>query len=155
MMSCRIALVAGATSVLIAIASCSESLTAPSDAGASSEIVGIASITDGDTIEINGTSIRLSGFDSPERGSLCGSTNVYQRASLALSDFIGSQTVHCAPEWDRDGMGALSRPALLAALIWASTWWLKAGRAIGRALVTALVQTRKRVPAAPIAASGV
>lgn len=63
-----------------------------------SAIVGVATVTDGDTIEIHGTAIRLSGFDAPERGRTCGATNVYQRASLALSDYVGSQTVHCAPD---------------------------------------------------------
>lgn len=62
----------------------------------SGELVGVASVVDGDTIEIRGTRIRLSGFDTPERGSMCGQTNVYQAAALALSDFIGSRNVECA-----------------------------------------------------------
>jgi endonuclease YncB( thermonuclease family) len=53
-------------------------------------------VTDGDTIEIHGTSIRLSGFDAPEHGRRCGAVNVGQQSALALSDFIGSRTVHCA-----------------------------------------------------------
>lgn len=59
-------------------------------------IVGGASVIDGDTIEIRGTRIRLSGFDTPERGSMCGTTNAYQQAALALSDFIGRKNVECA-----------------------------------------------------------
>lgn len=58
-------------------------------------IAGTASVVDGDTIEIHGKRIRLNGFDTPERGSMCGSVNVYQKAALALSDFIGSKTVTC------------------------------------------------------------
>ncbi|MEJ0058462.1 MAG: thermonuclease family protein [Terricaulis sp.] len=61
------------------------------------EIVGIASVIDGDTIEVHDERIRLSGFDAPERGRRCaGGANAYQSASLALSDFIGRRTVHCA-----------------------------------------------------------
>lgn len=62
---------------------------------ADNPIAGTASVVDGDTIEIHGKRIRLNGFDTPERGSMCGSSNVYQKAALALSDFIGSRTVTC------------------------------------------------------------
>ena len=59
------------------------------------QLAGTASVIDGDTIEIHGERIRLSGFDAPERGARCGSVNVYQKASLALQDFIGERTVRC------------------------------------------------------------
>lgn len=99
-MNWRTALVVGSALALAgALASCSQPTQAETPSGSSlPEIAGVASVIDGDTIEIHGTHIRLSGFDSPESGSMCGSANVYQRASLALSDFIGSQTVHCAPD---------------------------------------------------------
>ena len=61
------------------------------------QIAGTASVVDGDTIEIHGQRIRLSGFDTPESGKRCGDTNVYQSASLALSDFISNRTVTCSP----------------------------------------------------------
>ncbi len=59
-------------------------------------VAGTASVIDGDTIEIHGNRIRLSGFDTPERGARCEGRNVYQAAALALSDFIGTQTVICS-----------------------------------------------------------
>lgn len=64
----------------------------------STDIVGVATVIDGDTIDIHGDRIRLSGIDAPERGRRCegGSINAYQRASLALSDVIGRSTVRCA-----------------------------------------------------------
>lgn len=64
----------------------------------STDIVGVATVIDGDTIDIHGDRIRLSGIDAPERGRRCegGSINAYQRASLALSDVIGHATVRCA-----------------------------------------------------------
>ncbi|MBU2605128.1 MAG: thermonuclease family protein [Alphaproteobacteria bacterium] len=59
------------------------------------QIIGVASVVDGDTIEIHGSRIRLSVFDAPERGKRCGNTNVYQKAALYLSDQIGAKTVTC------------------------------------------------------------
>jgi endonuclease YncB( thermonuclease family) len=58
-----------------------------------SRLSGVASVVDGDTIDIHDQRIRLSGFDAPERGRRCGKTNVYQKASLYLSDYIQQQTV--------------------------------------------------------------
>lgn len=56
----------------------------------------MATVTDGDTIEIHGRAVRLDGIDAPERGKRCGSVNVYQRASLALSDVTARNSVRCA-----------------------------------------------------------
>ena len=72
-----------------------EPVPATSPSARSAQIIGAASVVDGDTIEIHGKRIRLSGFDAPERGKRCGATNVYQKAALYLSDQIGTKTVTC------------------------------------------------------------
>lgn len=75
-------------------ASCTSENAAAEDPTPKS-VLGVASVIDGDTIEVRGDRIRLSGFDTPERGTICGTVNVYQKAALALSDFIGSLNVDC------------------------------------------------------------
>lgn len=65
-------------------------------------IIGRASVIDGDTIEIHGTRIRLSGVDAPESHQTCTDTQGQpwlcgQKAALALSDLIGEKTVRCIP----------------------------------------------------------
>jgi|CXWL01.1.fsa_nt_gi endonuclease YncB( thermonuclease family) len=70
----------------------------------SQTISGVASVVDGDTIEIHGERIRLSGFDAPESGARCGRSNVYNLAANALADRIGSSTVTCTAT-GRDAYG--------------------------------------------------
>jgi endonuclease YncB( thermonuclease family) len=87
------------TTFCILLAACGQMNAEPEPATStnarSDQIIGVASVVDGDTIEIHGKRIRLSGFDSPERGKRCGDTNVYQKAALYLSDQIGTKTVTC------------------------------------------------------------
>ena len=87
--------------LIFALASC------PAASAQKSSPAGTASVIDGDTIEIHGERIRLNGFDAPERGKKCGSVNVYQRASLALSDFIGRSTVKCESTGEKDNYNRL------------------------------------------------
>jgi endonuclease YncB( thermonuclease family) len=72
------------------------------------DLIGRASVIDGDTIEIHGQRIRIWGIDAPESRQLChvqgNPWRCGQRAALALSDWIGHQTVACA-ERDRDRYG--------------------------------------------------
>tara|TARA_R110000824_G_scaffold182979_4_gene363979 strand:- start:152 stop:649 length:498 start_codon:yes stop_codon:yes gene_type:complete len=65
------------------------------------DLVGRASVIDGDTIEIHGQRIRLHGIDAPESRQLCRKDGQEyrcgQQASLALADKIGVRPVTCEP----------------------------------------------------------
>jgi endonuclease YncB( thermonuclease family) len=65
---------------------------------AAQTITGVASVTDGDSLEIRGQRIRLHGIDAPESRQLCqrpngGAWRCGQQASLVLADQIGRRAV--------------------------------------------------------------
>ncbi len=65
-------------------------------------IRGLASVIDGDTVEIHDIRIRLHGIDAPESGQSCIDPQgkpwrCGQQAALALSNRIGRGTVDCVP----------------------------------------------------------
>ena len=66
-----------------------------------SDLVGRASVIDGDTLEIRGERIRIEGIDAPESRQTCHDrataeeVRCGQRAALWLSDLIGARTVTC------------------------------------------------------------
>lgn len=73
------------------------------------DLQGVASVIDGDTIEIHGALLRLNGIEAPESGQLCRDANgapwrCGQQAALALSDRIGRQVVSCQ-QTDTDRYG--------------------------------------------------
>jgi endonuclease YncB( thermonuclease family) len=74
------------------------------------DIIGTASVIDGDTIEIHGQRIRFHGIDAPESGQSCKADGVEwrcgQKASLTLADFIGPSPVTCQ-EQDVDRYGRI------------------------------------------------
>lgn len=102
-------------------------------------LTGLASVIDGDTIEIRGERIRLAGIDAPEMGQFCespqGQIRAGQRAALGLADQIDGRTVTCEgterDRWGRliadckvggaQGAGgvSLSRSMVEAGLAWA------------------------------------
>ncbi len=74
-----------------------------------SGLTGVASVIDGDTIELHGTRIRLNGIDAPESRQLCQDTKgkewrCGQKAALALADQIARKTVNCQ-QTDTDRYG--------------------------------------------------
>ena len=58
-------------------------------------VIGIASVIDGDSIEIHGGRYRLWGIDAPESGQFCGQERMGQKSANALSDIIAGRTLHC------------------------------------------------------------
>jgi endonuclease YncB( thermonuclease family) len=74
------------------------------------QIAGVASVIDGDTIEIHGQRIRLNGIDAPESRQLCRDAQGEEypcgrRAAEALDSFLAtSRPVQCTfVSWDRYG----------------------------------------------------
>jgi hypothetical protein len=68
----------------------------------SADMVGQASIVDGDTLEIHGSRIRLWGIDAPESGQLCRGDDSLQyrcgaKAANDLDAFIAGRPVSCLP----------------------------------------------------------
>jgi endonuclease YncB( thermonuclease family) len=66
------------------------------------DLIGQASIIDGDTLEIHGTRIRLWGIDAPESTQLCPSDDslLYRCGAKAANDlaaFIAKRPVSCTP----------------------------------------------------------
>jgi endonuclease YncB( thermonuclease family) len=69
---------------------------------AKEEIVGRASVIDGDTIEVRGVRIRMQGIDAPESSQTCERDGqpyrCGQQAANHLDGLVGGQTVRCLEE---------------------------------------------------------
>lgn len=70
------------------------SLTHPAQA---ESVTGLATVIDGDTLDIHGRRIRLHGIDAPESSQTCGNPlwRCGQRSALALDALIARRTVSC------------------------------------------------------------
>ncbi len=84
-------------------------LTWPMAGLAQQAIAGVASVIDGDTIEIHGTRIRLHGIDAPESRQECLLADrtpwrCGQQSAFALAERIGRAAIRCQPR-DRDRYG--------------------------------------------------
>ena len=127
--------------VAFAIAMCSQFANAQEP-----DLVGVASVIDGDTIEIHGRRVRLDGIDAPESGARCGRTNIYREAANALAAQISERTLHCAITGYPTGTAARLYAAASVEKTSTIGWSARAGRAIGHAIVEVgtLWPSRKR-----------
>lgn len=73
-------------------------------------IAGVASVIDGDTIEVHGQRIRFNGIDAPESSQYCDDARGFEypcgrRSAEALDGFLGaSKPIHCSfVTWDHYG----------------------------------------------------
>lgn len=72
------------------------------EVAASADLIGQASVIDGDTLEIHGRPIRLWGIDAPERSQLCRGADSLQyrcgaKTANDLDALIARRPVTCAP----------------------------------------------------------
>jgi len=101
--------------------------------GKLTHIVGAASVTDGDTIKIDGVRIRVHGIDAPESRQLCRMPDQTQwpcgrYATEALADLIGTSIVTCLQR-DRDKYGRVVATCLVAQTD-LGAWMVKNGMAL-------------------------
>jgi endonuclease YncB( thermonuclease family) len=66
-------------------------------ASAQTDLIGRASIIDGDTLEIHGARIRLWGIDASESDQLCPAVSLRSESWNHLAAFIGGRLTTCAP----------------------------------------------------------
>jgi endonuclease YncB( thermonuclease family) len=96
-------------------------------------IEGVAQVLDGDTIQIGTTRIRLYGIDAFEAEQMCNNVDDQSygcggRATRALSERIGRQTVSCVPK----GSDAFARPLAVCRVNATdlSSWMVRSGHAL-------------------------
>lgn len=109
-------------------------LAFPALAGSSAEdpFAGVASVIDGDTIEIHGTKIRFNGVDAPEARQLCSRDGKPWRcgadAANALDTFLNKQTVTCSRKGKDRYKRVVGRCQVAGADV--NTWMVRNGWAV-------------------------
>ena len=120
------------------------------------DMIGRASVIDGDTIDIRGQRIRLHGIDASESGQACSRADgtpwpCGRQAALALSDFLGARTVRCASNGKKsyDRLVAVCKVGDIDVASWlAMEGWAMAARRYSSAYVDderAARQARRRI----------
>jgi len=108
------------------------------DSAVVSEIVGVAIVSDGDTIRIGSRHVRFDGIDAPVQGSMCGDVNVYRAAGNALRDVTRRGEVRCRISDQPDSKGRdmaicrvrdINLNEYMVAQGWARDWPLHSGGA--------------------------
>ena len=69
---------------------------ADAESAIASEIVGVATISSGDTIRVGPRRIRFDGIETPRPRAMCGEVNAQREATDALRMMIRSDEVRCA-----------------------------------------------------------
>lgn len=69
---------------------------ADAEAALASEIVGVATISSGDTIRVGPRRIRFDGIATPRPRAMCGDVNAQREATNALRMIVRSEEVRCA-----------------------------------------------------------
>jgi endonuclease YncB( thermonuclease family) len=75
------------------------------DSNVVSELAGIATVRDGDTIRIGDRRVRFDGVLAPERRTMCGEVDVYRGSIDALRSVTRSHEVRCRISDQPDGEG--------------------------------------------------
>jgi len=108
------------------------------DAGTFSQITGIATVSDGDTLRIGPRRIRLDGIVAPERRALCGGVDIYRAATDALREATRAGQVRCRISDLPDAQGRdvaqcsagdVDLSAFMVANGWARDWTAASGGA--------------------------
>ena len=97
-------------------------------------MLGRASVIDGDTIEVHGERIRLTGIDAPESSQNCTDASgrlwpCGRRAAFALADLVGAAPVECE-QIDRDRYGRMVAICVREDGTDLSRWMVREGYAI-------------------------
>jgi len=97
------------------------------------DLIGRASVIDGDTIQVQGTRIRLHGIDAPESDQACTTSTGHrwrcgQQAALALADHLGSRRVLCEQR-DIDQYGRVVAECFLSSQS-INRWMVRMGWAV-------------------------